>query len=151
MIVAYVIAVRTSTEASSTIRNVDCDEPAARAWRRRLTMFSTSMIASSTTTPIATTSPARTMTLIVVSRTSSTSTAASSESGIAMRLMNAVRSSKRKAMMITITSSTPISSALPRLSIDCSMNVAGRKISASTFMPGRPGLELRHARCRRPS
>ena len=113
-------------------------------------MFSTSMIASSTTTPIATTSPARTMTLIVVSRTSSTSTAASSESGIAMRLMNAVRSSKRKAMMITITSSTPISSALPRLSIDCSMNVAGRKISASTFTPGRPGLELRHARCRRP-
>jgi hypothetical protein len=57
-----------------------------------------------------------------------------------MRLMNAVRSSKRKAMMIAITSSTPISRALLRLSIDCSMNVAGRKISASTSTPGRPAL-----------
>ncbi len=140
MIVAYVIAVRTSIEASSTIRNVDRVLPLARACRRRLTMFSTSMIASSTTTPIATTRPARTMTLIVASRRSSTSTAARSESGIATRLMNAVRNSKRNAAMMRMTSSTPMSRARLRLSIDCSMNVAGRKICESISMPGRPAL-----------
>ena len=67
-------------------------------------MFSTSMIASSTTTPIATTSPASTITLMVVSRRSSTRIAAISESGIAIRLMNAVRHSNRKAAMISTTS-----------------------------------------------
>ena len=41
--------------------------------------------------------------------------------------------------MIRITSRMPISSARVRLSIDCSMNVAGRKIVVSISMPGRPG------------
>ena len=102
-------------------------------------MFSTSMIASSTTTPIATTSPASTITLMVASRRSSTRIAASSDSGIAIRLMNAVRHSNRKAMMIRITSRMPISSARVRLSIDCSMNVAGRKMVVSTSTLGSPG------------
>ena len=39
--------------------------PAARAWRNRRTMFSTSMMASSTTTPTATTRPASTITFTV--------------------------------------------------------------------------------------
>ena len=41
--------------------------------------------------------------------------------------------------MMTITSSTPSSSATVRLSIDSSMKVAGRKIVVSYSMPGRPG------------
>ena len=41
--------------------------------------------------------------------------------------------------MIRITSRMPSSSARVRLSIDCSMNVAGRKIVVSISMPGSPG------------
>ena len=42
-------------------------------------------------------------------------------------------------MMKITESSTPISNALVRLSIDCSMNVAGRKIVVSMSIPGSPG------------
>jgi len=56
-------------------------------------MFSTSMIASSTTSPIAMTSPARTIVLIVVPIARRTTPAATSDSGIAVRLMSAVRQS----------------------------------------------------------
>ena len=45
---------------------------------------------------------------------------------------------------------TPSSSAVVRLSIDCSMNVAGRKIVVSISMPGQAGLELVHGVARRP-
>ena len=40
--------------------------------------------------------------------------------------------------MMKITSSTPISNAVVRLSIDCSMKVAGRKIVVSISIPGSP-------------
>ena len=58
-------------------------------------MFSTSMIASSTTSPIAITRPARTIVLIVAPTQTSTSVAAISDSGIAVRLISAVRQSNR--------------------------------------------------------
>ncbi len=125
------MADRTSTEASSTIEKVDAVLPPARASRSRRTMFSTSMIASSTTTPMATTNPASTMTLSVTPAPSRTSMAATRDNGMAMRLMKAVRHSNRKATMINTTSPTPTSSATVRLSMDCSMNVAGRKIVVS--------------------
>ena len=102
-------------------------------------MFSTSMMASSTTTPMATTSPASTITLTVAPIWSSTSTAATRDRGMASRLMNAVRHSNRNAMMMRITSRIPMNIARVRLSSDCSMNVAGRKIVESISMPGRPG------------
>ncbi len=113
--------------------------PSARASRSLLTTFSTSMMASSTTTPMATTSPASTITLSVTSWASRTRIAAINDSGMASRLMKAVRHSNRNAMMITTTSRMPISIASVRLSMDCSMNVAGRKIVVSTLIPGRPG------------
>jgi hypothetical protein len=119
-----VIAVRTSTEASNTIRKVEAVLPAARAWRNRRTMFSTSMMASSTTTPIATTSPARTMTLTVAPAASRIRTAATRESGMAIRLMKAVRHSNKKATKISTTSPIPQSMAVRKLPIDCSMAVA---------------------------
>ena len=118
---------------------VDCVLPAARAWRNRRTMFSTSMMASSTTTPTATTRPASTITFTVAPATSSTSSAATRDSGMAIRLMNAVRHSNRKATMIKATSRMPSRIARVRLSIDCSMKVAGRKIVVSTSMPRSPG------------
>ena len=102
-------------------------------------MFSTSMMASSTTTPMATTSPASTMTLIDASRRSRNQMADISDSGIATRLMIAVRTVNRNAVMMTMTSSIPRSRALVRLSIDWSTNVAGRKIVGSISIPGRPG------------
>ena len=71
--------------------------PGGGASRSRRTMFSMSMIASSTTTPTAITSPARTIVLIVAPRSVSTSPAATSDSGIATRLMSAARHSKRNA------------------------------------------------------
>ncbi len=58
-------------------------------------MFSTSMIASSTTSPMAITSPAMTIVLSVAPMAVSTSVAAISDSGIAVRLISAVRQSKR--------------------------------------------------------
>ena len=64
--------------------------------------------------------------------------------------MNAVRHSNRNATMMKITSSTPISSAVVRLSIDCSMNVAGRKIVVSMSIPGSPGRSSSTA-CSTPS
>ncbi len=130
---------RTSTEASSTMPKVDCVLPAARAWRNRRTMFSTSMMASSTTTPTATTRPASTITFTVAPARSSTSSAATRDSGMAIRLMNAVRHSNRNATMIKATSRMPSRIARVRLSIDCSMKVAGRKIVVSTSMPRSPG------------
>ncbi len=42
--------------------------------------------------------------------------------------------------MIRITSRMPMNIARVRLSIDCSMNVAGRKIVVSTSMLGSPGF-----------
>ena len=104
-------------------------------------MFSTSMMASSTTTPMATTSPARTMTLMDASRRSRNQTADISDRGIATRLMIAVRTVNRNAVMMTITSSMPSSRAFVRLSIDWSTNVAGRKIVGSISIPGRPGFK----------
>ena len=58
--VAYTTALRTSFEASTTTRNADSGFPAARFSRSRRTTFSTSMIASSTTSPRAITRPVST-------------------------------------------------------------------------------------------
>ncbi len=102
-------------------------------------MFSTSMIASSTTTPMATTKPASTITFRVAPARSSTSTAATRDNGMAIREMKAVRHSNRKETMIITTSPIPISSATVRLPIDCSMNVAGLKMLVSTSIPRSPG------------
>ena len=65
--VACTMAGRISSDASRMMRAVVLELPALRASRRRRTTFSTSMIASSTTEPRATTNPAKTIVLIVYS------------------------------------------------------------------------------------
>jgi hypothetical protein len=102
-------------------------------------MFSTSMMASSTTTPTEITRPARIIVLIVVARRYSTNPAASSDSGMATALMTAARQSYRNRTRIRITSSEPSSSARLRLPMAASTKVAGRKMVESISMPGRPG------------
>ena len=91
-------------------------------------MFSTSMMASSTTTPTEMTNPARIIVLMVTSRTYRTIAAAMSDSGIATRLISAVRHSKRNTTRITKTRMLPRISAFDRLCSACSMKLAGRKI-----------------------
>ena len=118
---------------------VDRPLPSLRCCRSRRTTFSMSMMASSTMSPRAITNPARTIVLMVVPRAFRTSTAASSDSGMATTLISAVRQEYRNRASITIISRAPRIRALVRLSIASSMNVAGRKIWASMAIPGRPG------------
>src|SRR5262249_55218885 len=103
-------------------------------------MFSTSIIASSTTSPSAITSPASTIVLMVAPEYEITNNAATSDRGIAVRLMTAVRQSYRNTTRMTATSMQPTRSAFLRLSMARSMNVAGRKMVGSmrtSFSRGR--------------
>ena len=139
MRVACQIAGRTSSEASRMMRAVDLSLPALRCSRSRRTMFSTSMMASSTTEPSATTKPASTMVLIVAPMKYSASPAATSDSGIAMTLISATRHSYRNAPRTSRTRIEPMMIDTTRLWTDISMKVAGRKMVESMSTPGSPG------------
>ena len=134
------MALRTSSEPSSTMRAVDLSLPVFRASRNRRTMFSMSMMASSTTTPTAITRPARIMVLIVCPRRCSTSNAAISDIGMATTLISALRHEKRNISRIRTTSAQPRSRASVRLWIARSMKSADRKMVGSIVMPVRPGF-----------
>ena len=116
------------------------DSPAARFSRSRRTMFSTSMIASSTTSPSAMTRPASTIVLSVAAAQCSTSTAATSDSGMAVRLMSAVRQSNRNSDQ---DDDDQHAADEQRVASGCrsdrSMNVAGRKMVGSISTSVRPG------------
>ena len=71
-------------------------------------MFSTSTMASSTTSPIATARPPRIMPLIVTPHSKRTVAAATIDSGSAVRLMIARRGERRNATRIKMTSTAPI-------------------------------------------
>ncbi len=103
-------------------------------------MFSTSIIASSTTSPSAITSPAITIVLSVKPNAVSSTTAETRDNGIAIKLMSAVRQSKRKITRISTTRAQPMSNASLRLLMARTTNVAGRKILLSTLIPVRPGF-----------
>ena len=109
-------------------------------------MFSTSMIASSTTTPMATTSPASTITFTVAPRRSRTSRAATSDSGMAIRLMKAVRHSKRNAMMIRMTSRMPINIAIGEVVERLLDERRGAEDRRVDLYAGQSRLELIHRR-----
>ena len=145
MSVPWTTALRTSIDAEKTTSRLGRGFAASPFWRSRRRTFSTSMMASSTTSPRAMTRPARTMVLRVPPRHCRTSTAARRESGMARRLMTAVRHSKRKAARMSATRRQPQSMACRRLSRDISMKVAGRKIVESTSMPPRAGRRASRA------
>ena len=142
---AKTTAERTSSEAASTTANAGLGSTASRFSRSRRAIFSTSMIASSTTSPSAMTRPAIIITLIVAPDQSSIRPAPSSDSGIATRLIVACRQSRVKRNSTAATSAQPIISARVRLSIERSMKVAGRKMVVSTFTSLRPGFSSANA------
>src|SRR5437879_6211863 len=91
------MVLRTSSEASRMTVAVDLALPCRRCWRRRRTMFSMSMMASSTTTPTAITNPAKTIVLMVTPCRYSTRAPAISDYGMATTLSSAAPTSTRKA------------------------------------------------------
>ena len=98
-------------------------------------MFSTSMTASSTTSPIAIARPPSVIVLSVMPKLFSTMTAASNDRGMARHEIAAVRMSKRNRNSTTMTKTPPSSSASRTLRVATSMKVAGRNSVASSSMP----------------
>ena len=106
-------------------------------------MFSTSMIASSTTSPSAITRPASTIVLIVPPRQWSTSAAASSDSGIAVRLIERGAPVEQEQHQHDDDQHAAEQQRADRLSSDISMKVAGRKIVESISTSASPGRRSR--------
>ena len=106
-------------------------------------MFSTSMIASSTTSPIAITRPARTIVLIVAPHVDDHERRGDQRERDRHQADDGrppVEQERRRGS--TTTRPQPIHIASDRLSSDRSMNVAGRKIVGSTSTPFSAGLEV---------
>ena len=101
-------------------------------------MFSTSTIASSTSSPIATAIPPRVITLIErvvpvsIPASRKTSVVITSESGIAVSVMNVVRRLSRNRNSTITTSTAPITSASPTLKMPRSIKLASRNSSELT-------------------
>ena len=112
-----------------------CSAGLARFSRRRRTMFSTTMIASSTSAPSAMAMPPSVMVLMVAPSAFIDRIAATSDSGMATRVIAVARADSRKANTMATTSTAPSSSALHRLSMETRMKSAWRKMWRSIFMP----------------
>ena len=97
--------------------------------------FSTSMMASSTNSPMAIARPPRLMLLMVKPNQFMVTTAATSESGIASKVMVAARKFIRNSATTITTRMAPSRNALVRLSSDRSMKSAWRNTCLSIFMP----------------
>ena len=126
MMVACTTELRISTEASNTTDNTPRRSWGGNAWfsRSRLYTFSTSMIASSTSEPMAMAIPPRLIVLMVSPIALSTSTAVSSERGSAMREMIVVRVLIRNRNSTMTTNSPPSNKAFCTLSIEFSIKFA---------------------------
>jgi hypothetical protein len=90
-------------------------------------MFSTAMIASSTSAPIAIAMPPRVMVLMLLPSACRTRTAVSSESGSATSVIRLARALKRKATTTSPTIAAPSSRARVVLRVEFSMKTACRK------------------------
>ena len=109
--------------------------------RRRRKMFSTSMIASSTSSPIATASPPSVMTLIERSKAQRVRSEAASESGSAVSVMTVARTSSRNRMRMRRTMMLASRSTVTTLVTDRWMKSACRKTARFSSIPGgRPSL-----------
>ena len=128
--VALIIEVRISLDPSKTTCIADfCSDSGSLAFSRsRLNTFSTSMIASSTITPMAIAIPPRVMVLMVISKNSNTNTEVISASGMAVREIIVVRKFARKSSRIITTSIAPSRRASITLSMARSIKSACRKM-----------------------
>ena len=110
--------------------------PGAVAFSRsRRTTFSTSIIASSTSSPIAMARPPRLMVLSVRPKRSIAMTAATSDNGSASSVMTAARTFIRNTTTTRMTRAAPSTNAVKRLSSDCSMKSACLNRSRWICMP----------------
>ncbi len=100
-------------------------------------MFSTSMIASSTTSPSAITKPPSTMMLSETPCSTSTMIEASSDKGMAVADTNAVRALNKKRNSTATTSAEPMRISRCTLPIEVSMKLAGRNNCVCTVKPSR--------------
>ena len=136
------IELRISLLASKTMTMEDCR--LSIGWAlfcfKRRKMFSTSTIASSTNSPMATAIPPRVMTLIDSSlplripTRRKTSVVNTSDSGMAVSVMNVVRKFSRNRNKTMMTSTAPITSASATLKIPRSMKFFNRNSSLLTMM-----------------
>ncbi len=89
-------------------------------------MFSTSITASSTTTPSATTSPPSVIVFRLKPHASRIQTVVNSVSGIALKDTNAPRQSRSATNRSVTTSTAPMANELRSFSMALSMKLAGR-------------------------
>ena len=136
MMVALTTDVRISFEASNTTFRTGRRSSGGLAWfsRSLLNTFSTSMMASSTSEPMAMAIPPRLIVLIVSPNASSTKTATRSDNGSAISEMTVVRKFIRKMNRMMMTNIAPSISDFWMLSIELSMNRDWRKMSVETWM-----------------
>ncbi len=119
-------APRTSSDAASTTSGTLAGRAARSFSRKRRRMFSTSTIASSTTSPIAMASPPSDIVFKLTPSFTSTMTADSSERGIAASETAAARRLRSIVTRTAITSALPIASVLRKFPSERSTKFAGR-------------------------
>jgi hypothetical protein len=103
--------------------------------RRRRKTFSTSMIASSTSAPMAIVSPPRVIVLIVIPMAFMVRSATMTETGSAAREMIVVRTFQRNRKRMTATRIAPSRRATVTFSTEVSMKSDWRKSCRSIVMP----------------
>ncbi len=137
MTVANTIDDRISSVASRTMVAAGSRSASglARFSRSRLTTFSTSTIASSTRSPTAMAIPPSVIVLMPAPKARSASTAAASDSGIAVSVMALARVLARNRRTMNTTSTPPSRSARNMFATATSMKSAWRKIRLSMVMP----------------
>ena len=129
------MALRISLLASYTTKIADLGFPAALFSFRRRKIFSTSTMASSTSSPIATAIPPKVITLIESCApvtwlsTRNTSVVMTSDSGIAVRVMKVVRKFIKNRNRMMSTSTAPMTSASPTLKMPRSIKFLSRNRS----------------------
>jgi len=124
--VAKTIDDRTSSVASRTMVAAGSCSGAgfARFSRNRLTTFSTSMMASSTSAPMAIARPPSVMVLMPMPNARIVNTAAASDNGIAVSVIAAARALARNSRTTRMTRIPPSRRARTTLSIATSMKSA---------------------------
>ena len=134
--VAYTTELRISVEPLNTTSRIGSGFGDSRFRRNRRNTFSTSMIASSTTSPMAMARPPIVMELRLTPNHFNTITPANSDVGIARKLMNDARKFIRKMNRITVTMMPPSKSAFFKLRIEPSMKSAWRNTRMFIFTSG---------------
>ena len=129
------MGIRISREASKTTLKVVLGLSFCRFSRNRLKMFSTSMMASSTTAPMATANPPSVMALIPTPKILSVRTPMSRLNGMAVSVMKEARTLNRKKTTTMVTTTAPSMRARCRFVMEDSMKFAWRKTWVCISIP----------------